>query len=420
MSTIEMLPQTTQPSEDFSSGIIVSGLDDAFVLTDDNFLAEDTFAAFYRLRPFPHPIWRPHLAAYWVLELGFGLLSLFALLAFLAAVPIVNFIALGYLLEAEGRVARTGKLRYALPLLPLAPRLGGIAAGIWVWWWIVRLVADAASDAQLISPGTGVAAAWQIGLILFSSAVAIHLVLALARGGRLSLFFWPTPLNAMWLWKQLQQGNYLKMAGSAVQEFIVALRIRHHFWLGFRGFAFAFAWLFVPTALFSALRDTSKPGQVIVTLIGGFLLILVLSWVPFLQARFAAENRWRAMFELRTIRELYCKAPLVMFVSVVILYALSLPLYLFKVAALPQDVYGLITPIFIASIYPAKILIGWAYSKAVRTEKRAWRILRWPLSLLLFPILAFYVFVLFFTPAIGAKGRAVLFQHHGILLPWPF
>jgi hypothetical protein len=34
--------------------------------------------------------------------------------------------------------------------------------------------------------------------------------------------------------------------------------------------------------------------------------------------------------------------------------------------------------------------------------------------------LGLYVFVLFFTPAIGAAGRAVLFQHHGILLPWPF
>ena len=420
MNTIEMLPQTTDPSKDSSQGIVVSASDEAFVLTDDNFLADDTFSAFYRLRPFPHPIWRPHLAAYWILELGFGLSSLFALLAFLAAVPIANFIALGYLLEAEGRVARTGKLRYALPLLPLAPRLGGVAAGMWFWCWAVRLVADAASDARLISPGTGVAAAWQIGLILFSSAVAIHLVLALARGGRLSLFFWPTPLNAMWLWKQFQQGNYLNTAGSAVGEFMTALRIRHHVWLGFRGFALAFAWLFIPTALFSALRDTSKPGQVIFTLIGGFLLILVLSWVPFLQARFAAENRWRAMFDLRAIRELYRKAPIVMFGSVVILYALSLPLYLFKVAALPQDVYWLFTPIFIASIYPAKILIGWAYSKAVRAEKRAWRILRWPLSLLLFPMLAFYVFVLFFTPAIGAAGRAVLFQHHGILLPWPF
>src|SRR5882757_10010433 len=109
------------------------------------------------------------------------------------------------------------------------------------------------------------------------------------------------------------------------------------------------------------------------------MLIVVLSWVPFLQANFAAQNRWRAMFELGKIRELYRKAPVAMFLSVVVLYALSLPLYLFKVAALPKDVYWLLTPIFIASIYPAKIVIGWAYAKAIRRDRRAWILLRWPL-----------------------------------------
>ena len=148
--------------------------------------------------------------------------------------------------------------------------------------------------------------------------------------------------------------------------------------------------------------------------------MLVLSWVPFLKARFAAENRWRAMFELKAIRELYRKSPVLMLLSVLVLYAMSLPLYLFKVAALPPDVYWLLTPIFIVSIYPAKILIGWVYSRALRKQQRAWLIIRWPCSLLMFPLLGFYVFVLFFTPAIGAAGRAVLFQHHGILLPWPF
>ena len=334
--------------------------------------------------------------------------------------PLVNFLTLGYLLEAEGRVARTGKLRYALPLLPLAPKLGGIAVGTWFWWWVVRLVADAASDAELIAPESGVAAVWKIGVIFVSILVATHLTLAVARGGRLGLFFWPTPLNALWLWRKWQQGNYLNSAGNAVREFIKALRLRHHFWLGVRGFALAFAWLFIPTALFASLKDTSKPGQVILTLLGGTVLLVVLSWVPFLQARFAAENRWRAMFELRAIRELYRRAPLMMFVSVVFLYALSLPLYLLKIGALPSDVYWLLTPMFIASIYPAKILIGWTYYQATRTEHRAWLLLRWPLSMLLVPLLGFYVFVLFFTPAIGAAGRAVLFQHHGILLPWPF
>jgi hypothetical protein len=380
---------------------------------------QDAFS-YQQLPPFPHPIWKPHLAAFWLLHLAFGLMSLFAMLAFLAAIPVVNFLALGYLLEAEGRVARTGQLRHAVPLLALAPKLGSIAAGLWFWGWIVRLVADAASDARLIAPGSLTDTAWQIGLLIFSVGVALHLVLAIARGGRLSLFFWPTPLNALWLWKQLEQGPYMETAGIAISEFVSQLRLRHHFWLGLQGFGLAFVWLFFPTALFSALRDTSKPGQVIATLIGGAILLVVLTWVPFLQARFAAENRWQAMFELRAIRELYRKAPLVMFLSVIILYGLSLPLYLFKVAALPTDVYWLLTPIFIGSIYPAKILIGWTYAQANRTQRRAWRILRWSCTLLTIPLLGFYVFVLFFTPAIGAAGRAVLFQHHGILLPWPF
>ena len=390
------------------------------VLTTPNLLAvDDSYFSFQRLRPFPHPIWKPHLALYWVFELAFGLLSLFAMLAFLAAIPVVNFMALGYLLEAEGRVARTGKLRYAMPLLALAPKLGGIVAGVSIWWWIVHLMADAASDARIIAPGTAVSFGWRMALMAFAMVVATHVVLAIARGGRLGLFFWPTPLNALWLRKQLRKGDYLDKASLAVREFVSALRLQYHFWLGLRGFVFAFAWLAIPTALFATLRDTSKPGQVILTLIGGFVLSVVLSWVPFLQANFAVEGRWQAAFELKKIREMFRRAPLVMVLSLIVMYALSLPLYLFKIPALPRDVYWLFTPIFIVSIYPAKILIGWAYACAMKREQRTWLLLRWPLYILLTAVLIFYVFLLFFTRAICAGGTAVLFQHHGILLPWP-
>ncbi|MEK6260339.1 MAG: DUF4013 domain-containing protein [Planctomycetota bacterium] len=386
----------------------------------EDLLAEQKYFSFESLPPFPHPLRKPFHAAYWLFELAFGVVSLFALLAFLAAIPIANFLALGYLLDAEGRVARTGKLRYAMPLLPLAPKLGGIALGTWCWWWVVRLVSDAASDAALIAPGSGIAIAWRIFLTVLTVGVSIHLVLAIARGGRLGLFFWPTPLNGVWLWKQLRRGDYADRAGNAVRDFIAALRLRHHFWLGLRGFAGAFAWLFIPTALFAALNDTSKPGQVILTLLGGFLLVLTLSWVPFLQARFAAENRLSAMLELGTIRELFRRAPIVWFLAVVVLYALALPLYLFKLFEVPQDMGWMLTPIFIVSIYPAKILIGWAYSRAANKTRRGWLIVRWVCRLALLPLLGSYVFLLFFTPAVGAAGRAILFQHHAVLLPWPF
>jgi hypothetical protein len=36
------------------------------------------------------------------------------------------------------------------------------------------------------------------------------------------------------------------------------------------------------------------------------------------------------------------------------------------------------------------------------------------------PLLAIYVFLLFFTPAIDAFGRRALFDHHALLLPTPF
>ena len=376
--------------------------------------------SFCQLRPCPHLFWKPLEAAYWLFELVFGVVSLFAMLAFLAAIPLLNFIALGYLLDAQGQVARTGQLRRAMPLLGLAPKLGGIAAGCWFWWWMLRQVSDATSDAKLISPDTSVATTWEISLNLFSALVVVHLLLAIARGGSLRYFFWPTPLNAMWFWKRLRRGGYLSQAGNATREFIAALRIRYHFWLGLRGYFLAVTWLFMPTLLFSALRDTSRPGQLLVTLVGGGLLIVVLAWVPFLQAKFAAENRWSAMYDVRTIRDCYRKTPFVMVLSSVVLYALCLPLYLFKVAALPSDVYWLFTPVFILSIYPAKILIGWAYSRAMRRERPAAIVVRWPLWITQTALLGFYVFALFFTPAIGAAGRAVLFQHHGILLPWPF
>ena len=107
-------------------------------------LDEQAYFSFESLPSFPHPLRKPFHAAYWLFELAFGVVSLVAMLALLAAIPIVNVLALGYMLEAQGRVARTGKLRYAMPLLPLAPKLGGIALGTWIWYWLVRFVADAA------------------------------------------------------------------------------------------------------------------------------------------------------------------------------------------------------------------------------------------------------------------------------------
>ena len=393
---------------------ITDFVDDASEITD--FLPQDTVG---RIPSIPNPFRHPLQAMGWLIRFSFGIVSLVFLLAVIAAIPIVNFLALGYLLEVEGRMARTGKLRFAFPLLDLAPKIGSIVVGVWLWVFLIRLLASQAAAARLIDPGSASDLAMQWLTLVTSILVIVHICLALARGGSLGCFFRPIK-NVRWLLARLREGNYWEHAEHHVTEFIAGLRLNHHFSLGFRGFAGAFAWLLIPTVLYAALQDTSKPGQVVLTLLGGTMLLLVFAWIPFLQARFAAENSLRATFELRAVRELFTRAPIAWLLGVIFIYVLSLPLYLFKIALPPQDAMWGVTLVFIVSIYPAKVLSGWVYHRAAMKQKRAWFGWRWMSRTVMLPLLGLYVFLIFFTQAIGEHGRRVLFEHHSFLLPVPF
>jgi len=96
-----------------------------------------------------------------------------------------------------------------------------------------------------------------------------------------------------------------------------------------------------------------------------------------------------------------------------------LPMYLFKIALPPSDAMWLVTLVFIVSIYPVKVITGWAYHRAAARERRAHWSLRWLTRAGLLPLLAIYVFLVFFTQFIGEHGKGVLFEHHAFLLPWP-
>src|ERR1041385_4875555 len=69
---------------------------------------EDEESSSWRPKSWPVRLWYGVCA---VLEWLFGLVSLLATLALLAAIPIMNLIALGYLLDASGRVAKSGRVR---------------------------------------------------------------------------------------------------------------------------------------------------------------------------------------------------------------------------------------------------------------------------------------------------------------------
>lgn len=373
---------------------------------------------FGRVPACPPPLRHPLRAAVWLLRIGVGLAAVVLLLSALAAVPLLNVLALGYLLDAEGRVARTGKLRHAVPLLGWAPRLGSIALGLAVWLWPLSLLAAYAADARLIDPASPVTRGLNRALSITAVLIGVQLCLALARGGSPGCFFRPLK-NVLWLVRQLRSGGYGERAGATVREFVGGLRLAYHFGLGLRGLVGAMAWLVVPTALFAA-ADKTEGGPFLLTLLGAVLLMLVFGWLPFLQARFAAENRLRAMFEWRATRRLFAQAPLAWLTALAGVYALALPLYLSKIVLPPRDALLLLTPLFIISIYPARVLTGWAYHRATSRPRRAWFGGRWLCRLLLVPLLAGAVFLLFFTQFIGEHGKRVLFEHHAFLLPVPF
>ncbi len=367
--------------------------------------------------PWKHPL----KFGFWAVKTIFGLASLIFMLAVVAAIPIVNFLALGYLLEVEGRIARTGRFKDVFPLLNDAPRIGSIALGVWLFLLPLRFLGGWAADAALIDPGSSGAIGSAIGLNILWVLISAHLIFALARGGSPGCFVRPFK-NIFWLVKQLRSGSYLQTANQQIAEFVKRLRIRHHLWFGLRGFGVAFVWLFIPTLFYAAVQRPEGP-QILLMLLGGLLLTITLSWVPFLQARFAAENNFRAGLQLGEVRRLYRYAPVAWTLATVVLYLLALPLYLFKAFLLPADAMWLITLIFIVSIYPTKVITGWAYHRAVKKQREgllAHYSIRWLCTGVLMPLLGIFVFILFFTQFLGEQGKEVLFHHHALLLPAPF
>ncbi len=386
---------------------------DSVELTE--FVNSDSFGV---MRPCPSPLQHPLRCVVWLVRSAFGLLCLLLMLAAISAVPIVNFLALGYLLEAQARVIRTGKIRHGFPLIALAPRLGTIAFGIGLWLLPVWMLGSRASDAQLIDPASSSAKSLPVVTLVISSMIAVHICLALARGGRLGCFFRPIK-NIRWIWAENHRGGYFERADHHIRAFITALRLKHHFMLGLRGFAGAFVLLIVPTALFTAVRTSGGPSMLIMIL-GGLLLLILFAWIPFLQARFAVENRWGAMFELREIRQLFCRTPLSWLFAVLVVFVTAIPPYLLKAVDYSPDARWLGTLVFIATIYPGRMITAWAYGRASRKEGPAWFGLRWLSRAVMLPLLFAYVVVLFLTQYVTAQGRADMFFHHAFMLPVPF
>ena len=554
------------------------------------------------------------------IEWLFGVVTLLIGLGVLASLPVLQVISLGYLLEASGRVARSGRIRDGVFGVRTAAWLGGLATGTWLCFLPLRFVWQMWFAAWLIDPGSVVTAGWRIALVLVLLATMLHVVSAWYAGGRWRHFFWllwapfvlvyelgrtflafavsvpplhfilrdfprlytrltnfsrPTrSLPPVQLWSALRQGRILRESTDAIWTLYQRLRIASYFWLGFRGFIGALIWLAVPALLLvavthgkaskpiawgpahspptglnpsaptpqrdaaiilspaerptpnsspydaaSAARSSSsrlaetvewpvseaspheerererrsgldntldqKPvkeatqpgstsndplanldsekdvassvpapselpgaepsrtvgavdeqqvqerdkrekrnqppiGRVLAGLLGSTLMAAVLLYLPFVQAHFAAERRFRAFFEVGQVRALFRRAPLACWLALLVTLSFALPLYLLKIEFLPRELLWVPSLIFVAFGWPARLVMGWAMSRARRREQPRFFLFCWFARFAELPVIAVYVLVLYVTQYVLWNGAWSLFEQHAFLLPAPF
>jgi hypothetical protein len=373
---------------------------------------------FVWLPRFPHLLRHPLLALAWIGKVTFGLAALCIALAILVALPPFNLLALGYLFAAEGRVAKSGKLFRMLPLLPAVIRLAsiGIAAGVCLLpvWFLAR----SAADAQLVAPQSRIVWWWGAGLVVAATLAATHITLAVARGGTLSCFFRPVT-NFRTLAERLRSGTFWTSADRALREFVSAFQFLRLCRLGTGAFVGTWIWLIVPTALFALSGGNAGPWRTPVLLLWGLCLAPILGWLPMLQVRLAVENRWRAMFELGSVRQLFTHAPLAWLLAMTLLYGSSIPLLLYTAHAklhIPtQDIWWDIALVSIVCTLPARALLGWAYFRASRRPP-AWWGLVWFSRIVMLGLLVLYVWLLSQVPLTIDVDTSRL-QHHVLVLP---
>ena len=346
----------------------------------------------------------------------FGLVALLVLVAACSVVPVLNFLSLGYLLHVSGTIARTGRFRDGFIGVRKAAVLGSIAAGIWLVVWPARLLSTMWKDAELIAPGSGIAKGWHAGLIVVIVLTFAHIVWACVRGGKLRHFLWPQPLRfKRWLGTPGKFGNLQGM----ITEYVMGLRLPFYFWLGLRGFVGALVWLIVPVGILLAATRLPVGGSVVLSLLGGVLLLLVAIHLPFLQAHFAQTDRFGAMFELREVRRLFLRAPLAFWFALIITLLFAVPLYLLKIELTPRELAWLPSLLFVLFIFPARVLTGWAMSRATRHEQPRHWFPRWVARLGIVPVAVAYTLVVYFTPYLSWNGAWSLLEQHAFLVPAP-
>ena len=347
----------------------------------------------------------------------FGVAVLVTALALAASIPIVQFIALGYLLEISKRIVQHEKVRAGFWGIQAAARAGGVILGTFLIWLPAYFMSNYYMDATIMLPGSERTAqyGWQTALLAaFTSLVTMW---AWTRGGLLRHFIWPAPVR--FLREGLNRKIYVT-AHDRFWEFISQFPLRALFVTGFQAFIGTFCWLIIPLVLCLAGMVLPRGISVVCGTIGYVALAITFLYLPMLQTRFAVEQRLAVFKEIGVVRSMYQRAPLALWISMVSVWLLALPVYLVKIELTPREVVMLPAVVFIIFAWPTRILLGWAYARAQRRETPRLQLSIWLGRLTLIPIVFAYGSIVFASRYTSWHGEWSLLEQHALLIPIPF
>jgi hypothetical protein len=351
----------------------------------------------------------------------FELFSLVTLLAVMTALPIIQLISFGYLLDVAGRLTRGASINEAVRWRSAAGRIGLAIVALFVLSLPIRLLTHWATVAAVISPGSKRVEWLVTGSLGLAVLALLHLSWAWARGGRLRHYLWPEPM--LWFRKAWRPSTWLN-ASSGLVAMIRSLEIPRLFWLGLRGAVGTLIWLIPATVIIAVNRNGKGGAAGLVGAIAFICLGIALMYLPMLQANFAAENRLRSLFAVSKVRQDFRHAPWAWLGAMVLtLVLLPIPLYLLKIEPPPPELLWLPTWFFIALMLPARVASGLAMrrarSKPESTSRWAWTS-RWLVRILIPPVVAVYLLFVYLSQYVSWDGLQTWVQQHAVLVPVPF
>ena len=239
-----------------------------------------------------------------IVEWLFGVASMIGLLTICAAIPILQFVALGYLLEISTRIVQRQKVREGFVGIHRAARIGGFVLGTALVWLPAYNVSGIYHDAHILLADADELRPFGINLSIVILLTSIYTIWPGFAEANFAISCGP-----LLCFKSVLRRDLYLQTIEGFWIFVTSLHLKELFLLGFRGFIGTAA--IISSSAFMYRRHTIT-GRTTRTRnsIRFALLALVLIYLPIMQTRYAVERRFSIFAEIKETRAVFKRAPI--------------------------------------------------------------------------------------------------------------